>query len=90
MARAGGEKVRDLEGVLHEAAGRLSPAHVATLVAHPDAVRSALVVAADVLTLDKEAGSGVEVIAGGEPLRVDPEEAAGRRSGSARTRPRRC
>ena len=57
MARAGGEKMRELEGVLHEAAGRLSPAHVAALVAHPDVVRSALAVVADVLTLDDEAGS---------------------------------
>ena len=76
MARAGGEKMRELESVLHEAAGRLSPAHVAALVAHPDAVRSALAVAADVLTLDDEAGSGIETIAGGEPARVGAEEAA--------------
>ena len=84
MARASGEKVRELEGVLHEAAGRLSPAHVAALVAHPDAVRSALAVAADVLTLDDEAGSGVESIAGAEPVRVGTEEAARRLA--ARTR----
>ena len=78
MARAGGEKMRELEGVLHDAAGRLSPAHVAALVAHPDAVRSALAAAADVLTLDDEAQSGVEVVGGAEPLRVGAEEAAGR------------
>ena len=35
MARVGGEKIRELEGVLQEAAGCLSPAHVAALVAHP-------------------------------------------------------
>ena len=78
MARARGEKVRDLEGMLHEAAGCLSPAHVAALVAHPDAVRSALAVAADVLTKDEAARPAVEAIAGAEPLRIGAEEAAGR------------
>ena len=68
--------MRELEGLPHEAAGRLSPAHVAALIAHPDAVRSALAVAANVLTLDDKAQSGVEVIGGAEPLRVDAEEAA--------------
>ena len=84
MARAGGEKMRELKGLLHEAAGCLSPAHVAALVAHPDAVRSALAVAADVLAMDDEAGSGVEIIAGAEPKRVDAKEAGGRLA--ARTR----
>ena len=84
MARVGGEMVRELESVLHEAAGRLSPEHAAVLVAHPDAVRSALAVAADVLTADDEAGSGVEVIAGAEPLRAGAEEAAGRMAEHAR------
>ena len=70
--------MRELEGLLHEAAGRLSPAHVAALIAHPDAVRSALAVAADMLTLDDEAGSGVEVIGRAEPPRVGAEEAARR------------
>ena len=78
MARARDEKVRDLEGMLHEAAGCLSPAHVAALVAHPDAVRSALAVAADVLTKDEAARPAVEAIAGAEPLRIGAEEAAGR------------
>ena len=32
----------ELEGMLHDAVERLSPAHVAALVAHPEAVRSAL------------------------------------------------
>ena len=84
MARVGGEKIRELESVLHEAAGCLSPAHVAALVAHPDAVRSALAVVADVLTLDDETGSGVEVIAGAEPVRVGAEEATAKLA--ARTR----
>ena len=47
---------------------RLSPAHVATLVRHPDAVRSAL--AANVPTLDDERGFGVEAMAGAEPFLV--------------------
>ena len=72
-------KVRELEGVLHDAAVRLSPAHVATLVAHPDAVRSALAVAADVLSLDDAnrpdgPHRGVETIAGAKPNQVDAGE----------------
>ena len=78
MVRASGEKMRELEGALQEAAGCLSPAHVAALIAHPNAVRSVLAVAADVLTLDDGAGSGVETIAGAEPVRVGAEEGAGR------------
>ncbi len=78
MAPIGEEKVRELEGVLHEAAGRLSPAHVAALVAHPDAVRSALAVAADALTTDDAAQPRIETIAGSEPVLVDAEAAAGR------------
>lgn len=78
MARTGKEKVRVLEGMLHEAASHLRPAHVAALVAHPDAVRSALAVAADVLTMDDEARPGVETITGAQPVRVGAEEAAGR------------
>ena len=84
MARVGGEQARELEGMLHDAAGRLSPAHVATLVAHPDAVRSALAVAAEVLTREHTAQAGVETIAGAEPVRVSAGEAAERMA--ARTR----
>ena len=87
MARTGGEKIRELEGVLHEAAGRLSPAHVAVLVARPDAVRSALAVAADVLTLDDESQSGVEIVVGTEPILVDNDEAAGRVAARTRAGP---
>ncbi len=85
MAQAGGEKMRELEGVLHEAAVRLSPAHVAALVAHPDAVRSALAVAADVLTLDDQARSGVEIIAGAESVRAGAEEVTKRIAERTRT-----
>ena len=81
--------MRELEGVLHDAAVHLSPAHVAALIAHPDAVRSALAVAANVLSVDDESRrdgqrSGVETIEGGEPDRVGPGEAE--RSLAARTR----
>ena len=76
MARPRGEQVRELEGVLHEAAGRLSRAHVAALVAHPDAVCSALAVAADVLTMDEPVRQEVETIGRAEPVRVGAEEAA--------------
>ena len=84
MARVGAEKVRELEGVLHEAASCLSPAHVAALVAHPDAVRSSLAAAADVLTPDDAGRPALATIGGDEPRRVDAEEAAGRLA--ARTR----
>ena len=81
--------VLELEGILHEAAARLSPAHVAALVAHPDALRSALAVAADALSVDDagpRAGTrlGIETIAGAEPDRVDAGEADRRLT--ARTR----
>ena len=66
----------ELEGMLHDAAGRLSPAHVAALVAHPEAVRSALAAAADVLTAtDRERRSGVETIAGPSVPATDASEA---------------
>ena len=91
MAPVGEEKVRELEGVLHDAAGRLSPAHVAALVVHPDAARSALAVAADVLTTDDEARPRTEAIAGGEPVLAEADAAAGRMAERpARARPRRC
>ena len=83
MARTGEEKMRELEGVLHEAAGRLSPAHVAALVAHPDAVCSALAVAADVLSLDDEGRTEGEIIAGAELRLVDDDEAVERMAARA-------
>ena len=86
--------VLELEGILHEAAARLSPAHVAALVAHPDALRSALAVAADALSVDDagpRAGTrlGIETIAGAEPDRVDAGEADRRLTArTARREPR--
>ena len=69
-------KWNELEGMLHDAAGRLSAAHVAALVAHPEAVRSALAAAADALTAnDRERGSDVETIAGAALPTVDGDEA---------------
>ena len=72
MAGMADGKMRALEGMLHDAAGRLSPAHVAALVAHPDAVRSALAVAADALSAKH--GERVETIGAGAPLLVGAEE----------------
>ena len=80
MSQARGERVRELEGMLHEVAVHLSPAHVAALVAHPAAVRSALAAAADVLSAD----DAVETIAGAEPEIADAAQA--QRQLSARTR----
>lgn len=78
MVRPRGEQLRELEGVLHETAGRLSPAHVAALVAHPDAVRSALAAAADVLTTEDVGRPAVETVAGAEPVLAGAEKAAER------------
>ena len=65
----------ELEGMLHDAAGRLSAAHVAALVAHPEAVRSALAAAADALTAnDRERRSEVETIAGPAVSTFDNDE----------------
>ena len=75
----------ELEGMLHEAAGRLSPTHVATLVAHPEAVCSALAAAADALVADDHGQSAtVETIAGPALPAVDAAKAE--RRVSARTR----
>ena len=74
MTRASSGTMRELEDVLHEAAGCLSSAHVAALVAHPDAVRSALAVVADVLSMDDAERPEVETVAGAAPVRVVAEE----------------
>lgn len=76
----------ELEDMLHRAAGRLSPAHVATLVAHPDAVRSALAAAADALsTGDPDRRPSVETIEGDLPLLVEDREARQRLAERTRT-----
>ena len=74
----------ELEGMLHDAARRLSVAHVAALVAHPEAVCSALVAAADALTARDRERSGVDTIAGPASRTVDADEAERRLA--ARTR----
>ena len=74
----------ELEGVLHAAAGRLSAAHVAALVAHPEAVCSALAAAADALTAKGRERSRVDTIAGPGSTPVDADEAERRLA--ARTR----
>ena len=75
--------MRELKGVLHEVAGHLSPAHVAALVAHPDAVRSALAVVADLLSTG-HAEAAVETVAGAELRQVDSKAVAQRISGRTR------
>ena len=73
-------RVRELEGVLHEAAGGLSPAHVAALAAHPDAVCTALAVAASALTMDDSGRPAVETIGSAAPHRIGAAKAGGRMS----------
>ena len=84
-------RVRELEGVLHEAAGGLSPTHVAALAAHPDAVCTALAVAASALTMDDSGRPAVETIGSAAPhrtrcrggRRADVGAHASRRAGEA-------
>lgn len=72
---------QELEDMLHHAVDRLSPAHVAALVAHPDAVPSALAAVADALSAgDRERRSSAETIESDTPLLVGAEEARGRLS----------
>lgn len=73
------QNLQELESVLHAATGNLSAAHVAALVEHPAAVRSALAAAAEVLSSERGSApfreqSDVETIAGAEPDRVDARE----------------
>ena len=63
MAHAKTRDVEALTAVVHRAAKGLSPRAVAALVAHPDAVRSALAVAADTLSA-KNAARDVHAHAG--------------------------
>lgn len=72
---------QELEDMLHHAVGRLSPAHVAALVAHPDAVPSALAAVADALSVsDREQRTSTETIEGDSPLLVGAAEAKKRLS----------
>lgn len=81
MAGMADGKMRELEGMLHDAAGCLSPAHVAALVAHPDAVRSALAAAADALSARD--GERVVTIGAGAPELVGAAESDRRLSARA-------
>ncbi len=76
--------VEELAAVLEKAVQRLSPHAVATLVAHPDAVTSALAVAADTLSAQDAAEADVEVIRGEQTLLADAETAARRLAGRIR------
>ena len=82
MSLAGRVLMRGLEVELRDAAGWLSPEPVAALVAHPNAVRSAL--ATSVLALDDEEQSAVEITAGAEHRGVGVKEAARRMAERAR------
>ena len=68
-------ELRELQVVLKHAAGRLSPARVAALVAHPDAVPVVLAAAADTLSMGGlECGAPIETIGSGVPPLVDAEQ----------------
>ncbi len=74
-----------LERVLHDATGNLSPAYVAALVAHPNAVRSALAAVADVLSSEHrrrshEGEGDTETITGEIERQVNADEAESRLS----------
>jgi hypothetical protein len=84
MAQTKTRDVEALTAVVHRAARRLSPRAVAALVAHPDAVRSALAVAADALST-RSFASEVEVVEGAEPRTVSAEEAGRRIAGRTRS-----
>ena len=78
--------IRELAALVHDAAEGLSARAVAVLVAHPDAVRSALAVAAESLSAKDEDGHEAEIIGDAEaPVVVDVKEA--NRRIAARTRP---
>ena len=90
MSHARDRNIRELESVLHAAADELSVAHVAVLAEHPEAVRSALAAAANVLSPERVKtaagkGSGIEIIADAESPSVDAWESD--RTLSRRTRP---
>ena len=87
MIRSAEAKMRkrdELKEMLQDVARCLSPAHVAALVAHPEAVPSALAAAADALAAaEREHRSGIETITGPAFPPVDASEA--QRRISART-----
>ena len=85
LTAGGGMEEREaLAGMLQAAAGHLSRTHVAALVAHPHAVRSALAAAADILTVGDREPHGVEMVAGVAPTVVDSSEASRRLSARSR------
>lgn len=70
---------------MHDVAHGLSETAVAALVAHPEAVRSALAVVADTLSSQvekepSEAEPQVETLSGAEPRLIDADEAYGQLS----------
>ena len=82
------QNIQELAALVHDAAEGLSARAVATLVAHPDVVRSALAVAADSLSAKSardEDGQEAEIIGDVETPVIDAREAE--RRILARTRP---
>ncbi len=82
MATGAENRMQDrevLEGMLHDVAERLSPMHVAVLVAYPHVVRSALAAAADALAAsDREWRLEVATLAGGASSVIEASEASRR------------
>lgn len=79
------QNVEALAAMVQKAAGSLSASAVAALVAHPDAVKSALAVAADALSTREADDQDIEIIGRAEARPVDAVEAD--RRIAARTRP---
>ena len=75
MALPAIESLHELEGVLNEAAGRLSPSQVAVLAEHPAAVCSVLAVAAEMLAAGGAKHPVIETIGDFKPVRAGVEEA---------------
>ena len=73
MAQLKTPNANALAALMHDAARTLSPRAVATLVAHPDAVRSALAVAADAVSAREAGGGDIEIIRGSRSRLVDAE-----------------
>ena len=73
MAQPKTPNANALAALMHDAARTLSPRAVATLVAHPDAVRSALAVAADAVSAREAGGGDIEIIRGSRSRLVDAE-----------------
>ena len=80
------QSIRALQGAVRDAAAALDEAAVATLAAHPHALRAALAAAASALARPPPRETReIETLGGAEPARIDSGEAERRLA--ARTRP---